>query len=203
MAWLGRLLCVRPVTWPAPTVGVPSVTAGSGGHPTLSYWKMAPMPDSTSTAVLVAIFGGLGAFLGAALSAVLTHRGRSEEHRREQQRADAAALGPVMAFLTDADPDRLAFNLHPDAAEQEKVMSALRERLDGIYGSVLILSAGHPSEQVGDLAGRLATATRNAFTSATWLVSVLAKRSPGKRSATRRGRITTRPASSPRIYSEK
>ena len=135
------------------------------------------MPDSTSTAVLVALAGGLGAFAGAALSAVLTHQGRREEHRREQQRTDAAVLGPVMAFLVDADPDRLAINVRSDAAEQEKVMSALRERLDGIYGSLLILSAGHPSEQVRDLARKLAVAVRNNLTSASWLVNDLIRRS--------------------------
>jgi hypothetical protein len=131
---------------------------------------MAPVPDSTSTAVLVAAAGGVGAFAGAAVSARLTHRGRREERRREQQRADAATLGPVMAFLTDADPDRLAINVRSDVAEQEKVMSPLRDRLDGIHGSLLILAAGHPSDQVSDLARRLAIALRTSFTSASWLV---------------------------------
>jgi hypothetical protein len=148
-----------------PRVGYPSLP--------LPCWKMAPMLDATSTAILAAIAGGLFGFLAA----VLIRYGARAERRREQQRADAAVLGPVMAFLTDADPDRLAFNLRGDAAEQEEVMSPLRERIDNIYGSLLILSAGHPDGRVSELAGQLATAARNAFTSAGLLVNDMLRKS--------------------------
>jgi hypothetical protein len=138
---------------------------------------MATVPDSTSTAVLVAVAGGAGAFAGAALSAWLTQHRRRKERRQEQQRADAAVLGPVMAFLTDVDPDRLAANVRSGATEQEKVMSPLRDRLDGIHGSLLVLAAGHPSDQVSDLARRLAIAVRSTFTSVSWLVQDLIRHS--------------------------
>jgi hypothetical protein len=138
---------------------------------------MAAVPDSTSTAILVAVAGGAGAFAGAAFSAWLSQHGRRKERRQEQQRADAAVLGPVMAFLTDVDPDRLGFNIRPDVTEQEKVMSPLRDRLDGIHGSLLVLAAGHPSDQVSDLARQLAIAVRSTFTSAAWLVQDLIRHS--------------------------
>jgi hypothetical protein len=139
--------------------------------------RHVPTDSTTTTAVVAALAGGAGVFLGAGVTAFLGERARREEQRREQQRADAAVIGPVMAFLTDAEPDRLGMNVRSDMAEQQKVMLPLAERVNGIYGSLLVLSAGHPDERVSDLARKLAVAARNAFGSASFLVSDLVRHS--------------------------
>jgi hypothetical protein len=135
------------------------------------------VPDSTSTALLVALAGGLGAFLGAAFTAWLTLRRRREEHRREQQRADAAVLGPVMAFLAETEPEGLGISVDPESAVQQ--MSELGSRADGVYGSLLVLYAGHPSERVSDLARKLASAERSAFKSTSLFIHDRIERSGG------------------------
>ncbi|HET6918746.1 MAG TPA: hypothetical protein VFI46_04685 [Jiangellaceae bacterium] len=131
------------------------------------------MPDSTSTAVIAALAGGVGVFLGA----WLTQHGRREERRQEQQRADADVLGPVMAFLAETEPEGLGISIH--STTMVKQMSELGIRADGIYGSLLVLYAGHPSAQVSDLARELAVASRQAFKSTSFFIYDLIGRSGG------------------------
>jgi hypothetical protein len=133
--------------------------------------------DSTTTAVIAALAGGVGAFLGASLTALLGERGRREAHRRAQQRADAEVIGPVMAFLADAEPDRLGINVRSDLAEQQKVMAPLAERADSAYGALLVLAAGHPDAHIRDLARQLALAVRNTFGSTSFFLVDLVRTS--------------------------
>jgi hypothetical protein len=129
------------------------------------------VPDTTTTAVIIAVAGGFGAFLGASLTAGLMYRAWRTDRRREQQRSDAEAIGPVAVFLTDAHPDRLAFNARSNDEEQAQVMHALRDRLDASRPRLLVLATGHPRADVRKLAKELEVALSNAYTSAAWFVA--------------------------------
>ena len=124
-------------------------------------------------AVLVALAGGVGGFAGSALSVWVSNRSQDTTHRREQQRRDAEALGPVSSYLTDSDPQRLAFNMSPDTEVQSERMQKLVSARDRLRIGLLVLAAGHPAPAAADLARQLDTALYNALTSARWAVSDL------------------------------
>jgi hypothetical protein len=128
--------------------------------------------DTTSPAVLIwtAVAGGTGGFLGASLSALLTYRSRAIDRRREQQRLDGDVLGPVSILLSDANPDRLGFNVSRDMTVQDERMADLRQRANASSGQLLTMAASHPNKEARKLADELAVATGNAITSASWFI---------------------------------
>jgi hypothetical protein len=131
---------------------------------------MSSMNDTTWTALLVAAAGGLGAFGGAGLTAWFTLRSQDRAHRQEQRLRDAEVVGPVLDYLVDSDPTRLAMNASPDPQRQSDDLAALKERRDQLRASVLVLAAGHPDPIVRARARELSVALYNALSSAAWAV---------------------------------
>jgi hypothetical protein len=125
---------------------------------------------STEVLILTALAGGAGGFAGAALSAWLTVRSRSTDRRREQQRRDAEVIGPVYSLISDAHPDRLAFNLSRDVDVQRERMEALRLRGNTAVGGLYVMAAGHPDGNVRSVSRDLAVDVQNALTSAGWFI---------------------------------
>jgi hypothetical protein len=126
--------------------------------------------DSTLTAAVVAAAGGVGAFAGAAFSAWISQGAQRRTQRHEQQRRDAEVVGPVLDFLVDVDPMRLAINASPDADQQNEVLRTLQERRDALRASILVLAVGHPDPVMRGKSRELAVALYNASTSAFWAV---------------------------------
>ena len=116
-----------------------------------------------ATALLIAAAGGVGAFLGAWVSPVLNRREQRRQLRREQQKSDAQVLGELMNFLTDIEPQRLGLFTTREAATRKG--PELGEQYGRVYGSLVILTIGHPAQRVRDVAAQSAQAVRKAAAS--------------------------------------
>lgn len=128
---------------------------------------------SAGTAVLVAVVGGVGGFAGSSLSALVTDRGRRRDRREDRQLDSARAMGPVLAYLVDSDPERVGFNASPDPAQNVARLTELFTRRDQLRGELLVLAAGHPAESVRGVARDLEGAIYNALLSCTLFVNNL------------------------------
>lgn len=128
--------------------------------------------DSTPWIPVATAVTAAGAALGAQGIAGRIQR-RNQERTEGSQRRERAAevLAEVRAFLTDAHPDRLAFNAGEDRSE--KTLTDLRERRERIRIPLLTLAGSHPFRKVRDLARRLEIAMANTLTTGHWLVSDL------------------------------
>jgi len=122
------------------------------------------------TALLIAVAGGAGGFLGSTVSAWVGHRTQDHAARRAQQQRDADALGPVLSYLVDTDPTRLANNVTPDQEERERVFRELKDRRDKLRVQLLVVAAGHPDEEVRLMCRELSARLYNALTSASWAI---------------------------------
>ncbi len=109
----------------------------------------------------------LGALAVAALTLVLTelrarHERTGTERRLRQARA-ADAIGPGVALLDNADPDRLSVNA--DAQTREK-LARLDERWTTLREPLLALAVSSPSADERRLARALSVAIHNTLVSA-------------------------------------
>jgi hypothetical protein len=84
-------------------------------------------------------------------------------------------LAETRALLTDANPDRLAFNA--GQPPQEVAFRGFHQRWQRIRVPLLSVAAGDPSPKIRDLAGQLEVAMANTLNRGMWLVGdVLAGR---------------------------
>lgn len=86
------------------------------------------------------------------LAAVLALSGdaivRSVDRRREQARRDGEALVPVLAYLADANPQRVAMNLPTVAEDALAIARSMGERMEDIRRQLYLLGISHPSADV-------------------------------------------------------
>lgn len=125
----------------------------------------------TTTAVVVALAGGTGAFLGASVTALLTMRTQGKTHRREQLRRDAETLGPIRRYLEiTIDPKRLAINAPVDDQSAQALHEKLLSQRDQHLAAVNVMAAGHPDSVVRATAKKFAIGLYNAGHSAGWML---------------------------------
>jgi hypothetical protein len=117
--------------------------------------------------VLLALAAGLG---GVVINTAVVHREQNRAHWREQQRKDSETLGPVLVYLTNSHPTRLAANKPSDAKEVSRTLRVLGERRDRLRENVATLGAGHPDPVAARLARELEVALHNALVSAAWVL---------------------------------
>lgn len=84
-----------------------------------------------------------------------------------------------MAYLVDADPQRLTINVRPELDEQSAINTALQTRRDRLIGELLVMAAGHPDGAVRESCRDLSVALHNSFSSAMWVVRDLLRNSAG------------------------
>lgn len=115
----------------------------------------------TGIGAAAAIAGGcVGAWLQA------RHEQRRERDRRRERAAEA--VGPVHLLLVDSNWQRLGLNARRETFEP--TFTRLWERWDRDCGALLVLSTGHPSRQVRELADAFTAAMSQTLTSTTWYV---------------------------------
>lgn len=125
----------------------------------------------TTTAVVAALAGGAGAFLGASVTAFLATRAQGKTHRREQLRRDAETLGPVREYLEiTINPERLAVNAPVDDQAAQALHENLRGQRDQHLAAVNVMAAGHPDPVVRSTAKKFAIELYNAGHSAGWMI---------------------------------
>ncbi|HVF12714.1 MAG TPA: hypothetical protein VNA87_06475 [Actinomycetota bacterium] len=84
-----------------------------------------------------------------------------ERSRRQEKAADA--LGPVIALMSDVNPERWALSAGPGARE---IAQEWRDRWFGrVREPLLAIAAGYPSERERTLALKASTAIHNAIVS--------------------------------------
>lgn len=136
--------------------------------------------NETTTAVVVALAGGAGAFLGASVTTFFNFRGQDKSHRREQLRRDAETLGPIREYLEiTINPNRLAINAPGDDQDAQALHKKLLGQRDQHVAAVNVMASGHPDPAVRSTAKELATELYNAGHSAGWML----------RDALRQGRL--------------
>ena len=115
----------------------------------------------TGIGAAAAIAGG---YTGAWLQR--QHEQRRERDRRRERAAEA--VGPVYLLLIDSNWQRLGLNARHETFEP--TFTRLWERWDRDCGPLLVLSTGHPSRHVRQLADSLTAAMSQTLTSSTWYV---------------------------------
>lgn len=127
--------------------------------------------NETGTAVLAAVAGGAGAFLGATLTTIFNFRTQDKSHRREQLRRDADTLGPIREYLqVRVNPERLAINAPVDDQQTEELHRRLLDERDLHISAVQVMAFGHPDAGVRSKAQEFATALFNTGHSAGWVL---------------------------------
>lgn len=112
--------------------------------------------------------GAAAAIAGGCIGAWLQGRHeRRRERDRTRERA-AAAIGPIHLLLVDSNWRQLGLNAKQETFEP--TFTQLWERWDRTSGALLVLSTGHPSQRVRELAEALTVATSRTLTSTTWYV---------------------------------
>jgi hypothetical protein len=149
-----------------------STSAPLGGQ--LAVLPVAPdngEVNETTTAALVAASGGVGAFLGSAVTTLFNSRAQERAHRREQLRRDADALGPIREYLeTTIAPRRVAMNAPVRGEDAQAVHEKLLAQRDQHLAAVNVMAAGHPDARVRAAAKEFATELFNAGHSVGWLL---------------------------------
>jgi hypothetical protein len=112
--------------------------------------------------------GAAAAIAGGCLGAWLQgqHEQRREQDRRRERAAEA--VGPLHLLLIDSNWQRLGLNARHETFEP--TFTKLWERWDRDCSSLLVLSTGHPSQRVRELADALTAAISQTLTSTTWYV---------------------------------
>lgn len=127
--------------------------------------------NETGTAILVAVAGGGGAFLGATVTTFFNFRTQDKAHRREQLRRDADALGPIREYLQiRINPERLAINAPMDDQQADDLYQKLVVERDLHVSAVQVMAFGHPDTAVRSKAQEFATALFNAGHGAGWVL---------------------------------
>lgn len=125
----------------------------------------------TTTAVVVALAGGAGAFLGASVTTFSNIRTQDKSHRREQLRRDAETLGPIREYLEiTINPKRLAINAPVNDQDAQALYEKLLGQRDQHLAAVNVMAAGHPDPAVRSTAKEFATELYNAGHSAGWML---------------------------------
>jgi hypothetical protein len=126
----------------------------------------------TLGASAIAVLGTLGATI---LQQRLGRRERQATEAREWVKSGAEVLGPIQSLLTDADPQRVTWNLN---AETESMMTELREGRwqSQIRDRLAVLAAAHPSGEVRAKATELSVGLHNALHATSWLVHEMGER---------------------------
>ena len=109
----------------------------------------------------------LGGLLGAGIPSILAYLGL----RRDRQSADAGAFGPAVLLLIRIAPVRVTLNAN--AATHDATWAALEEQLDKAREGLLIVSAGHPSSRVRQLAADAEAKVFTAFVQSKYAVNDL------------------------------
>jgi len=112
--------------------------------------------------------GAAAAIAGGSVGAWL--QGRHEQHMKRDRRRERAAevVGPIHLLLIDSNWQRLGLNTRPETFEP--TFTQLWDRWDHHSSPLLVLSTGHPSRHVRELAEALTGATSQTLTSTTWYV---------------------------------
>lgn len=102
-----------------------------------------------------AFVGGIGG--GAIAGAVSFAQLRSDRTQRLQARRwiDAEVVADAKQLLMELDPQRRTLNLDPTPGAEAELWKGLNQRRDDLYKQLLLLSAGHPSQQVAAAANEL------------------------------------------------
>ncbi len=127
--------------------------------------------NETTTAVVVALAGGAGGFLGASVTTFFNFRTQDKTHRREQLRRDAETLGPIREYLEiTINPERLAINAPVNDQDAQALYEKLLGQRDQHLAAVNVMASGHPDATVRHTAKEFATELYNAGHSAGWML---------------------------------
>jgi hypothetical protein len=108
---------------------------------------------------LVAAFIG-GIFGGGIAGAAAFMQLRSDKVQALQARRwiDAEVVADAQSLLMDLDPQRRTINANPVPGVEADLWKGLNERRDQLYRQLLMLAAGHPSQEVAAAANELGVA---------------------------------------------
>jgi hypothetical protein len=108
---------------------------------------------------LVAAFIG-GIFGGGIAGAVSFMQLRSDKAQALQARrwVDAEVVADAKSLLMDLDPQRRTVNVNPASGAEATLWNDLNQRRDQLYRQLLMLAAGHPSQEVAAAADELGLA---------------------------------------------
>lgn len=127
--------------------------------------------NETTIAVVVALAGGAGAFLGATVTTFFNFRTQDKTHRREQLRRDAETLGPIREYLEiTINPKRLAINAPANDQDAQVLYEKLVSQRDQHLAGVNVMASGHPDPAVRSTAREFAIELYNAGHSAGWML---------------------------------
>ncbi|QOR71365.1 hypothetical protein IM660_03435 [Ruania alkalisoli] len=125
----------------------------------------------TTIALVVALAGGAGAFLGASVTTLFNVRTQDKTHRREQLSRDAETLGPIREYLEIIiNPKRLAINAPVNDQDVQALYEKFLGQRDHHLAAVNVMAAGHPDPAVRSTAKEFGTELYNAGHSAGWIL---------------------------------
>jgi hypothetical protein len=91
------------------------------------------------------------AVLGVWLNRLLSRRGRRDEQLQRWRRDAAAALGPMIALLVDAEPSHVLNNSLREYESSRAAVEVLRSRWVRAREPLLVVSLGQVSRELGEL----------------------------------------------------
>jgi hypothetical protein len=108
--------------------------------------------------LVAAFIGGISG--GGIAGAVAFMQLRSDKLQALQSRRwiDAEVVADAKSLLMDLDPQRRTINVNPAPGVEADLWKGLNERRDQLYRQLLMLAAGHPSQEVATAANELGVA---------------------------------------------
>ena len=102
-------------------------------------------------ALAAIIAAAVAAVLGMWLNRVQSRRGRRDEQLQRWRRDAAAALGPMIALLVDAEPSHVLNNSLREYESSQAAVEVLRSRWVRAREPLLVVSLGQVSRELGEL----------------------------------------------------
>lgn len=108
--------------------------------------------------LLAAFIGGIFGSGISGMVAVMQFRRAGVHALQERRWLDAEVVADAQTLLMDLDPTRRTINVNTDRSVEAKLWEDLNRRRDELYRQLLLLAAGHPSQEVEEAARELSTA---------------------------------------------
>lgn len=101
--------------------------------------------------------GGFGGAIPAAVSGLQLRRDKAQALQARRW-VDAEIVADAKKLLTDLDPQRRTLNVNPAPGAEAALWKDLNQRKDQLDRQLLLLAAGHPSQEISTAATELGLA---------------------------------------------